>query len=109
MMIDWTGVRDVLITLILGVISLTLVPYLRAKVGEVKWAEIIQWIKVAVNAAEMLYKDRPGEIKKEYAKQVLDAAGIDPNLTQVDAAIEAEVFALKHAPETQVVNVIGNP
>lgn len=100
-MIDWTGIRDILLALILGVISLTLVPYIRAKVGEVKWAEIIQWVKVAVAAAEMLYKDKPGEIKKTYARQVLDAAGIDPDVTQVDAAIESEVYALKAAQTTE--------
>ena len=108
-MIDYAGIRDIFLALILGVISITLVPYIRAKVGEVKWAEIVQWIKVAVSAAEMLYKDKPGETKKAYAQQVLDAAGIDPGATQIDAAIESEVYALKaaQAPEPDTAARIG--
>jgi hypothetical protein len=97
------------LALILGVISLTLVPYIRAKVGEIRWAEIIQWVKVAVSAAEMLYKNLPGETKKTYARQVLGAAGINPDVTQIDAAIEAEVYTLKaaQAPETDTAARIG--
>jgi hypothetical protein len=108
-MIDWTSIRDTLVTAILGVIGVALISYLRAKAGEIKWAEVIRWIKIAVDAAEMVHKADPGAIKNEYAKKVLTAAGIDPNLTHVDAAVEAEVFALKHAPEIQTANFIGSP
>jgi hypothetical protein len=111
MAIDLTGLRDVLFALIIGVLSVTLVPYLRAKAGEVKWAEIIGWIKVAVNAAEMVHQADPGAVKKEYAQKVLEAAGIDPGAVQVDAAIEAEVYTLKAAqkPDIEALGVINNP
>ena len=54
-MTDLTNIASAIITLIVAVITTFLIPYLKAKVDAEKFAKIKNWVKVAVEAAEMIY------------------------------------------------------
>ena len=64
-MVDLTDIIVAVLTLISALISAFVIPYLKTKVDSDKFEKIKAWVKVAVEAAEMIYVGR-GEEKKAY-------------------------------------------
>lgn len=84
------------ITLIVAVITTFLIPYLKAKVDAEKFAKIKNWVKAAVEAAEMIYNGTGrGAEKKAYVLNYLKEKGYTLDLDSIDNLIEFAVLALK--------------
>ena len=99
-MIDMTTVLQALIGLAVAVITAVVIPWIRAKVGEAKWAQLQQIAIVAVHAAEQLYQGSgQGEKKLEHALEQVQLAmkkqGLTFDAEVVKTAIEAAVLGLK--------------
>lgn len=96
MTIDLTPIANAVITLVALLITTFLIPWLKTKAGAEKFAEIEKWTRVAVNAAEMIYKESGmGEAKKQYVVNYLNARGYKLDMDTVETLIEAAVLELK--------------
>lgn len=105
-MIDLTPVVTAIITLLLSVISAFLVPYIKSKMSAQQLATIIQWVKIAVQSAEMIYKESGmGAKKKEYVMNFLKEKGFTLNTDEVDSLIESAVLELKQTPVVELKTV----
>lgn len=82
------------LTIIFVVITNAIIPYLKSKIEDVRWARLIDMVQVAVEAAEQTIHDK-GEIKKE---DVLDFVTSWLCANDMDHVTEAEIDRLiEHA------------
>ena len=97
-MIDLTNIISAVITLIVAVITTFLIPYLKSKVDEMKFENIKTWVKVAVEAAEMIYTGTGrGEEKKAYVLNYLNNKGYTIDTESINNLIESAVLELKNS------------
>lgn len=99
--------NEILFQIILGVISILgailtgiIVPFVKEKIGNEKLAKYEQWASMAVECAEMLFKEQGmGEQKKQYVVDFLNKTFnknrvvITPQ--QIEVLVEAAVKSMK--------------
>lgn len=91
-MTDLTPIVNAVITLIAAIVTTFLIPWIKSKIDAAKLAQIVEWVGIAVRAAEQIYNESGmGEKKKQYVLDFLADKGftLDPN--SVNAMIEAAV------------------
>ena len=94
-MIDLTDMLCAIISVVVLVLAYKVFPFIKLKVGEAHWNNILFWVGIAVNAAEQIYKGHGrGEEKKQAVRDFLNKMGFDVDLEAVDAMIESEVKKL---------------
>jgi uncharacterized membrane protein YhiD involved in acid resistance len=95
------AIMKAVISIVSVLITVYLIPWLKKKIGEQNYSTIIQYITLAVNAAEQLYtEDQWAEKKKyveNYASDICQKAGIAVTAEQLDAMIEGIVHEVKHS------------
>lgn len=90
-----TPIIEAVFALIGVVITAVVIPYIRSRTTAQQRAEINAWVRVAVSAAEQLYKGTGrGKEKKAYVLEWLTAHGVTVDEDKLDALIEAAVYAL---------------
>lgn len=95
MTIDITTIINAVIALIAAVISVFVIPWIKSKTTVQQREQLVAWVKIAVSAAEQLYKGSGrGEEKKQYVLDFLSKNGFSVNEDSVNAAIEAAVKQL---------------
>lgn len=95
-MTDLTPIIFAALTLIMAVITTFLIPYLKTKIDSNKFEKIQTWVKVAVEAAEMIYVGTGrGEEKKAYVVQYLNSKGYTLDADSINNLIESAVLELK--------------
>lgn len=95
MTFDITAIVEAVFGLVFAIITCVLVPYIKSKTTASQQAEINAWIKIAVTAAEQIYKGQGrGAEKKEYVLNWLRERGITVDEDKLDAMIEAAVYEL---------------
>ena len=96
MTIDLTQIILAIITLVGGIVVRYLIPYLKEKTTNEQQQLLSQMIDIGVYSAEQIYTGTGlGAEKKRYVKDLLQQAGYDVDLAEVNAAIEAAVKGLK--------------
>ena len=111
-MYDITPIIEAVAALIAALSTAFVIPYIRAKTTAQQQAEINAWVKIAVSAAEQIYKGSGrGEEKKAYVIQWLREHGVTVDEAKLDALIESAVYELNQGvipvvelPETVVIN-----
>lgn len=94
---DITPIIETIFTLISLVVTIFVVPYIKAKTNEKQQAEINGWVKIAVDAAEQIYAGHGrGAEKKEYVISFMEDHGFILDAEKVEALIEAAVYQLKN-------------
>ena len=91
-MSDLTPIVNAVITLIAAIVTTFLIPWIKSKIDAAKLAQIVEWVGIAVRAAEQIYNESGmGEKKKQYVLDFLADKGftLDPN--SINAMIEAAV------------------
>lgn len=91
-MTDLTPIVNAVITLIAAIVTTFLIPWIKSKIDAAKLAQIVEWVGIAVRAAEQIYNESGmGEKKKQYVLNFLADKGftLDPN--SINAMIEAAV------------------
>ena len=91
-MTDLTPIVNAVITLIAAIVTTFLIPWIKSKIDAAKIAQIVEWVGIAVRAAEQIYNESGmGEKKKQYVLNFLADKGftLDPN--SINAMIEAAV------------------
>lgn len=98
--IDLTEVLIAVITLLIGIAARYAIPFLKEKWGEAKFNNIAKLVKIAVGAAEMIYKETGmGQQKKAYVMEYLNGKGFTVDMTTLDNLIENAVLELKKEKE----------
>lgn len=94
-----TKLTELIVTIIVLLVSAYLVPWLKNKIGEDKYALLIEFAEIIVRSAEKIYTPEQWETKKQYAvTMVTDKAhelGIEITLEEVNAIVEGAVQAVK--------------
>lgn len=94
-MYDLTPIIKAVAALIGVVITCILVPFIRSKTTAEQQKEINAWVKIAVSAAEQIFKGSGrGEEKKQYVIARLKERGFTVDENELDALIEAAVYEL---------------
>lgn len=94
-MYDLTPIIEAVAALTGVVITCILVPFIRSKTTAEQQKEINAWVKIAVAAAEQIFKGSGrGEEKKQYVIAWLKESGFTVDEAELDALIEAAVYEL---------------
>lgn len=95
-MIDITSVIQAVAGLVMAVVTVFVVPYIRAKTTAEKQQKINDWVFIAVTAAEQIYNTSgKGSEKKEYVKKFLFDLGFTYSDEDLNALIESAVYKMK--------------
>lgn len=93
---DYTLLFEGVLTILFALVTMYVIPWIKTKVSAEELTEIIKWVKIAVQAAEMIYKESGmGEEKKAYVKTFLEDKGVKYDERQIDSLIESAVLELK--------------
>lgn len=94
-----TKLTEAIITVIVVIISAYVIPWLKNKVGDDKYATIVEYAEIVVRSAEKIYTTEEWAQKKSYAVNMLEKkakeVGIDINEKEINAIIEGAVQAVK--------------
>lgn len=94
-----TKLVEAIVTVVVVIISVYVIPWLKNKVGEDKYATIIEFAEIVVRSAEKIYTPEQWQEKKQYAVNlVIEKAkelGIELGVEEVNAIIEGAVQAVK--------------
>lgn len=97
MQFDITPIIKALYALIVAILTAFVIPYIRSKTTAQQQAEINEWVKIAVNAAEQIFTGSGrGREKKNYVLAFLAAHDMVVDEDAVDALIEAAVYEIKN-------------
>lgn len=96
-MIDLTPILEALIGLAAALITIYLIPWLRARTTTEQQAHIRAAAEIAVYAAEKIYGAGDGASKLAYALAKLESMGIDIDEERVGAMIEAAIKQMEIA------------
>ena len=96
-MVNISDMMSALIALAVAVLTTFVIPAIRQKMGAEDFAELLKWVKIAVQAAEQSWAgiSGSGKQKKEYVQRFLENRGYDLDPDELDAAIESAVLELK--------------
>lgn len=79
------------------IITNVVIPLLQSKTNAEDMAAVINWVKIAVAAAEQVYTGTGrGKEKKAYVLDWLESKGIHLDDSVIDALIESAVYELKN-------------
>ena len=96
MTIDITEVIKYAILLVFAVCTTFVIPYIKAKIGDEKFTELQKWVKIGVQAAEMIFKESGmGTVKTEYVIEFLKQKGYTLDTETISNLIESAVLELK--------------
>ena len=95
MKIDLTQIILAAITLISGVLTGFVIPWIKSKLSDHQYASLCTLVKVGVYAAEQIFSTEMWEEKKRYVVDLLTENGYTVDTTAVDALIEATVRELR--------------
>ena len=92
---DITPIVQSIISLVAVIITCALIPYVKSKLTQDELNEVRAWTRIAVIAAEQLYKGNGrGEEKKAYVVKFLNDKGFKLDTESIDALIESYVKEL---------------
>lgn len=78
-----------------AIITYILVPFFKSKTTKQQRENIYFWVRIAVQAAEMIYNESgKGKDKKQYVIDFLTSKGINMTIEELDVLIEAAVKEL---------------
>ena len=94
MKIDLTPIFQALIALCAALVTYKLIPWIKAKTTEQQQTNIAAAAKVAVYAAEQIFKVGDNAAKLDYAIGKLEAAGFTADRSALRQAIESAVHEM---------------
>ena len=96
MEIDITSIIEAVIALVAAIMTAIVIPYIKSKTNRQQQEEINAWVRIAVTAAEQIYKGMGrGPEKKAYVMEWLEERGVRLDDEKLDAMIEAAVYELQ--------------
>lgn len=86
-MIDLTPIINAIIALLASIITIKVIPWIKAKTTNEQQAMLRAAVKTAVFAAEQIYGAGNGGDKLEYAREMLESMGYTVNRVEIEAAV----------------------
>lgn len=86
-MIDLTPILQAVIALLASIITLRIIPWLKAKTTKQQQDYLLATIRVLVYASEQLYGSGNGCVKLEFVKDELEDRGMTVDLPAIEAAV----------------------
>ncbi len=85
----------IVIPIIGAIVTYILVPLIKEKTTKEQREKVYFWVRMAVQSAEMIYKEKgQGKKKKDFVIDYLTGKGIDIGVRDLDILIEAAVKEL---------------
>ncbi len=95
-MTDITPFIDLAVTVLAALVSIVVIPYIKTRLNRAQLDKAVQWVEIAVSAAEEAA--RAGLIDKAakygYAVELLENQGITFDAATTQALIDAKVWEL---------------
>ncbi len=92
-MTNITPIVEAVFAFLAAVVTAVVIPYIKSRTTAQQQAEINAWVKIAVNAAEQIYRGSGrGEEKKAYVLEWLRAHGVTVDADKLNALIESAVY-----------------
>ena len=93
---DMTTVFEAAVSLFVAIMTAVVIPLAVKRYGAERVERLAYWIKVAVSAAEQIFKgvEDAGADKKSYVRALLSNMGFNAESSEADALIESEVRIL---------------
>ena len=92
--INLTPIFEAIIALLAAIVTYKLVPWIRGKVTEQQYSNLTAAAKIAVYAAEQIYKFGKGDEKLDYAVKQLQAKGFKLDADVLRSAVEQAVYEM---------------
>lgn len=86
-MIDLTPIINAIIALLASIITIKVIPWIKAKTTNEQQAMLRATVKTLVFAAEQIYGASNGENKLEYVCEMLRDKGYDVDRIEIEAAV----------------------
>jgi hypothetical protein len=94
-MIDITPILNAMITLLAGIVTLYVIPWLKAKLTAQQQENLSCWTRILVTAAEQMFAGAGrGEEKLRWVQEQLAGRGYTLDTAQIRALVEAWVYEL---------------
>lgn len=94
-----TKLVEAIVTVVIVLISAYVIPWLKGKIGDDKYALIVEFAEIVVRSAEKLYTPDEYAQKKRYAVEMVqkkaEEIGITITADEINAIIEGAVQAVK--------------
>lgn len=95
-MTDITPIIELIVTVLAALCSIVIIPYIKTRLNRAQFDKAVQWVEIAVNAAEEAA--RTGLIEKGakygYAVELLERNGITFDAATTQALVDATVWQL---------------
>ncbi len=101
-MIDLTPIINAIILLLASIITVKVIPWIKAKTTSEQQAMLRAAVKTAVFAAEQIYGAGNGEHKLEYVYEILKTKGYVVDRVQIEAAVGEFLNGKKPADNSEV-------
>ena len=96
-MTDITPIIEAVFALLSAIITAVVIPYIKNRTTAQQQAEINAWVRIAVTAAEQVYKGTGrGEEKKAFVLEWLKSHGVTVDMEKLDALIESAVYDINN-------------
>ena len=97
-MTDITPIVNAVIALAAALVTAFVIPWIKSKTTAAQREETNAWVKIAVTAAEQIYKGSGrGEEKKEYVLNFLKGKGFEVDTASVNLMVESAVKNMNEA------------
>ncbi len=93
-MTDLTSILVLLIALASVCIGTFAIPWFKSKTAAEQRANLLQWVDIAVAAAQQLFHQADGETRLNHALSILQEKGFNIDTIEVRNAVEAAVLKL---------------
>ena len=96
-MTDITPIIEAVFALLAAIITAVVIPYIKNRTTAQQQAEINAWVRIAITAAEQVYKGTGrGEEKKAFVLEWLKSHGVTVDMEKLDALIESAVYDINN-------------
>ena len=93
-----TPIVNAVVALAAAVVTAFIIPWIKSKTTAAQREEINEWVKIAVTAAEQIYKETgKGKEKKYYVLKFLEEKNLKIDEKSVDLMIESAVKNMNEA------------
>lgn len=99
-----TSVLEAVIALAVSVLTVFVLPWISGKITAQEREELLNWVDIAVGAAQQLYHQLDGEARLNYALALLEEKGYDIDDNAILDAVEAAVLKLHRGLEKEAEN-----
>lgn len=93
-MINLTPLINAFIAVVAALLAAYTIPWIKSKTTAVQREQMLEWVEIAVMAAQQVYHHMDGASRKAYVLQFLASKGYNIESSEIDKAIEAAVLKL---------------